>query len=497
MKRTVVGAIRIIPLLACVALLSGCATPVPEYSDPLSGVSRSAANKDQPLSKIRLGLVHSENSRKAIEHLTGNFEFASSPLADSGDSAERDPARVTRGINTILSNRFGEVVPLPSPNSAAENGVDLIMILDLKIVDKMHSFSTTVVEIGGIFIDLNGNELTRVSGKGQNKVPYPAFSVVGKTLNDALAQFQQSIDSSTPLVELAGKFSGRKSTIATGKKQEPDRPNADFPTNAIAVDFKTGMSRPDDIAVIIGNADYGKQGKDIPDVVPAYADAEGFKRYALTALGIREGNIINLRDATGAQMERVFGSERTHKGQLFDWVRSGVSNVHVYYAGHGAPAGDDGTAYLVPSDAAATAIDINGYPLDVLYRNLGKLPVKSVTVVLEACFSGASQGGTVIPKASGIHVRPKVASIPENITVIAAGSPEQLASWEQDGSHGLFTKYYLTGMSGQADQSPHGNGDGRVSYGELESYLKRTMTYFARRYYGRDQTAVIVAGGGK
>ncbi|MBL6946391.1 MAG: SEL1-like repeat protein [Rhodospirillales bacterium] len=277
------------------------------------------------------------------------------------------------------------------------------------------------------------------------------------------------------------------------KKPAPPKP-AKSSSASLDITFKKGPSRPDDIAAIIGNGDYGKLAKDIPNVDPAHADADSFKRYAIQALGIREGNIIDLRDATSAQMERVFGSDRTHKGQLFNWVQPDISNVHVYYAGHGAPAGDDGTAYLVPSDAAATAIDINGYPLDVLYRNLGKLPAKSVTVVLEACFSGASQGGTVIPKASGIHVRPKVARIPGNITVIAAGSPDQLASWEQDGSHGLFTKYYLTGMSGLADQKPHGNADGKVSYNEVKSYLKRTLTYFARRYYGRDQEVQIVVG---
>ena len=29
---------------------------------------------------------------------------------------------------------------------------------------------------------------------------------------------------------------------------------------------------------------------------------------------------------------------------------------------------------------------------------------------------------------------------------------------------------------------------------ELDAYLEDTMTYYARRYYGRDQTAQIVAG---
>ena len=48
-------------------------------------------------------------------------------------------------------------------------------------------------------------------------------------------------------------------------------------------------------------------------------------------------------------------------------------------------------------------------------------------------------------------------------------------------------------MAGEADAKPYGDGDGSVSWQELDAYLKETLTYYARRYYGRDQTAQIVA----
>jgi hypothetical protein len=263
-----------------------------------------------------------------------------------------------------------------------------------------------------------------------------------------------------------------------------------FSSNPMSITFIQGPARPDDIAVIIGNADYKKQGKDIPNVKPAYSDAATFKRYAMTTLGIREGNIIDMHDATGAQMNRVFGTDAHQQGQLSDWVRKDISNVYVYYAGHGAPGGNDGNAYLIPSDADASRIEINGYGLKTLYSNLGRLPAKSVTVVLEACFSGSSQAGAVISNASPVFLKAKTPDIPSNITVIAAGASDQMASWENDGSNGLFTKYYLKGVSGEADA----DADGIVTNEELKAYLQETLTYYARRYYGRDQTAVIVVG---
>lgn len=42
-----------------------------------------------------------------------------------------------------------------------------------------------------------------------------------------------------------------------------------FSTDPMKIKFNQGPSRADDIAVIIGNADYKKQGKDIPNVKPA------------------------------------------------------------------------------------------------------------------------------------------------------------------------------------------------------------------------------------
>ena len=266
-----------------------------------------------------------------------------------------------------------------------------------------------------------------------------------------------------------------------------------FPSKPVLGAFPQTPERPDDIAVIIGNADYRRQSKDIPNVEPAYADADSMRLYATEALGIRPGNVIFLRDATGAQMIRVFGSKDDPRGQLYDWSKPD-SRVFVYYAGHGAPGLDGGSPYLVPSDADAARIELNGYPVKQLYDNLAKLPADHVTVVLEACFSGLSQAGSVLGKASPVYIRVKAPPTPAKLTVITAGSANQVASWEKDGSHGLFTEYFLKGRAGAADKPPYGNGDGTVSKAELASYLRGTLTYYARRYYGRDQVAQITTG---
>ena len=45
-------------------------------------------------------------------------------------------------------------------------------------------------------------------------------------------------------------------------------------------------------------------------------------------------------------------------------------------------------------------------------------------------------------------------------------------------------------MTGEGDK----NKDGKVDDAELQTYLEGTMTYYARRYYGRDQKVTIASG---
>jgi len=267
-----------------------------------------------------------------------------------------------------------------------------------------------------------------------------------------------------------------------------------FAEQPVPVRFAKRPERPDDVAVIIGNADYSRQGHDIPDVRTAYADAESMRRYVVDGLGMREGNVIFLKDATGIQLAEVFGNERDYRGRLFNWVKPGKSRVFVYYIGHGAPGNAEGRAMLVPVDASAGQIALSGYPLDLLYANLGKVPAESITVVLDACFSGTSPAGSVMGNALPVAIAVKPAPIPATVTVISAAAVDQIANWEPDNSHAMFTEFFLKGMSGEADKPPYGNGDGTVTLDELGRYLKETLSYWVRRDYGRDQTAQIVKG---
>ena len=77
------------------------------------------------------------------------------------------------------------------------------------------------------------------------------------------------------------------------------------------------------------------------------------------------------------------------------------------------------------------------------------------------------------------------------MTVITAATGDQVASWDKKAKHGLFTKHLLDALTGAADKGDYGNGDGKVTVGEVKRYLDDAMTYAAQRNYGRVQTATI------
>lgn len=244
----------------------------------------------------------------------------------------------------------------------------------------------------------------------------------------------------------------------------------------------------DAIAVIIGNRSYARQRQGVPDVDYAHNDADLMRRYVIEGLGYREGNVIDLRDATQSSLVSTFGSKDNPRGKLFDWVRPGKSDVFVYYSGHGAPSLADGKGYLLPVDADPQRIDLVGYSLETLYANLGKIPARSLTVVLDACFSGNSQGGMLIRNASPAILKvTDLAQAPAHAAVITAAGVAEVASWDEQARHGLFTRYFLEGVTGAADTAVSGNRDGRVTLGELKNYLAAEVAYMARRLYGREQ----------
>jgi len=251
--------------------------------------------------------------------------------------------------------------------------------------------------------------------------------------------------------------------------------------------------RSDAIAVVIGNRTYETMGMPFADF--AVNDAELMRAYLVKALGFREENILYLADATLVDFNRIFGTASDPKGQLFSRTKPEVSDVFVYYSGHGAPSIDGKTAYFLPVDCDPAFVKLNGYPLEVLFSNLAKLPSKSLTLILDASFSGSFDKGTPLPGVSIPDSLPKTEELvkpflKENMTVFISSANSQTASWHDGKKLSLFTYCFAEGIRELASVRL-----GVIRIGELSVYVQERVENLARQLYSREQTPVFIGDG--
>ena len=253
------------------------------------------------------------------------------------------------------------------------------------------------------------------------------------------------------------------------------------------------VRNPNGVAVIIGNKEY--RNRDVPPVAYAHRDAEAFKRYVVEVLGFDPANVFELRDADREEMFDAFGRREGTMSHL----RAGLArlpeggDVVVYYSGHGVPGREGGKGYLLPVDVPPRAAR-EGYPLDLLIEKLGALDkARSVQVFLDACFSGGSHAGFLVQGASPVAMS---AAMPTEaagkVTVLTAAEGSQLASWDDEAGHGLFTHHLLDALYGKGDR----DRDGRVTASEAGAYLDAHMSSAAWFSHRREQKAVLVKAAG-
>ena len=288
-------------------------------------------------------------------------------------------------------------------------------------------------------------------------------------------------------VDLGLKMNERTANIVDVNIAKIEKPKPEIKTIAEAsqsdVDVvlqKSKNNKPDDFAVIIGVENY----KYAPKVTYAERDAGAFYNYAVQVLGIPERNIYYLvnEGATSGEFKKLFEKD--------GWIAKRAtpnSNIFVYYSGHGAPNLKDKSPYLIPYD-----IDPNyastGFSLNTIYETLGGLNAKSVTVILDACFSGQSrEKAPILADARPVFIKVESPLAYGNLTVFAAAGGSEISSGYPEQRHGIFTYFLLKGLQGLADA----NADKKIVVGELFNYMKPNVTKTAA-LLDREQTPTLV-----
>ena len=216
----------------------------------------------------------------------------------------------------------------------------------------------------------------------------------------------------------------------------------------------------DAVAIIIGIENYRRVAK--ADF--ANADAKEFYTYASRALGIKPENIKLLVD-DGADLSDVLDA---FQNWLPLKVNKGKTDVYVFYSGHGYPIQDGKGLYFLPFNVDSKILDRTSVKQKEIVSALQKAQAKSVTMFIDACYSGQTRNGEVLVAGiKPVFITTEERAYPPEFTVITASAADQFSSASHDLKHGIFSFYLMKALEGDADE----NKDGRITSGELQRYL--------------------------
>ena len=238
----------------------------------------------------------------------------------------------------------------------------------------------------------------------------------------------------------------------------------------VDIDIPTvSASNDETFAIIIANENYQSEVA----VKFAHNDGRIFYNYCQSVLGIPEENIRYREDATLNNMQAEI-----------NWVTKVVgvygsdARIIIYYAGHGMPDESTQTAYLLPVDGSGSDFS-TGYSLDKLYKALGELPCKNVTVFLDACFSGSQRGEGMLANTRGVAIKARESDPQGKMVVFSAAQGDETAWPYTEKGHGLFTYYLLKKLK---------ETKGNVTYGELGDYIRKEVSRRAIVVNSKPQT---------
>lgn len=225
------------------------------------------------------------------------------------------------------------------------------------------------------------------------------------------------------------------------------------------------------VAIIIGTEKY--QDSSIPMAPYASRDAELMAEYFRTSLGIQTVHLLTDEKVTAMELNTMFDSQR---GRLSRIIQPGQTDVFVYYSGHGVPQPDGSDVMLIPYDVEKAWINDYGFSLNKMYDNLASLDAKSVTVILDACFSGGSRPSELYKSESIANqklVMPDLRAMEQpwldnpNFRVFSSSRGDQTSLGYDLSRSGLFTYYIACGLQGDADL----NADKKITMAELVEFV--------------------------
>lgn len=242
------------------------------------------------------------------------------------------------------------------------------------------------------------------------------------------------------------------------------------------------VSNQGNIAVIVSAHNYANG---IPLNENADNDAGAIFTLLTEQLGYSENNIIDLRNASLADMEKAFGNAADFKGELWNRVKTRQdAKVFIYLTGWGLTRQDDNASFFLPVDAQPGREAETAYPMQQLYDNLRQAGAQSTLLLLEADFGRDLSDFVMPPNMAEMAVRVMPEKPVPGLLVLTASDRDQRTLEDPEYNIGLFTRYLIEGLSGSADETPLGNADRNIDMVELYVYIANKVRLAATKCFG-------------
>ncbi len=231
-------------------------------------------------------------------------------------------------------------------------------------------------------------------------------------------------------------------------------------------------------AIIVGVENYRDE---IQPALYSTNDAMNIESLFSKTLNIPQKNIKLLLNNRASKTDILIA--------LSDWLAKKETkggNVFFYFSGHGSPKVDSGDAYILPYDANPTYLKSAGISVEEIQSLLKRTYSKNTYIILDSCFSG--NGGRSI-LAKGTRPLVPVKALEANDAILfSASDTNQTTGIHGEQENGLFTYYFIRGLSGEADE----NKDASVSIPELKTFVYENVSKAAKQQ-NREQHPLLLA----
>ena len=417
---------------------------------------------------------------QTYEHPFPQISFSGYDILDSGEGTAPiiEDGKLQAGEQVILKiiiQNIGQGIAENIRYEIKTNDSNIFLNNEIGLINKME-----VGETKDIYINLSPNK------RVDYDVYLPIFLTVteNKKMGNLIDyQLPITLNSQPPKVNIL-KVEADLSSLAVNKPAKFEYNSQRFKVNNsnlhnIRSVIPAKTKRPNSVGVVFGVNNY-------ENMSPApYADNDAviMKEYFEKILGVEQVLLFTNKDVSISRLNRMFNPDY---GDLKKVITKGETEIFVYFSGHGVPDKSGSNTYLFPYDGIKEDLETFAYNTNILYQNLSKLEAKSVTVILDACFSGSSRKSDLhkeenLVAQKGVRVRPnKPWMNNETFTMITSSSGEETSLGYDHSETGIFTYYFCAGLQGKADY----NGDKVITLGELKKYVIENVVDHSKKISG-------------